>query len=164
MRAKSDGMKELAVVIKADVQGSIEAICSSLFKLPSDEIKLRILHQAVGGITESDISLAKATGAIVLGFNVRASSAAATAADKEKVISNVQEVKARGALTIGIVREGSNDTKDIFDHTIEIPNVPDEWMPILSVIPLQLLAYHTAILRGADVDKPRNLAKSVTVE
>ncbi len=82
----------------------------------------------------------------------------------EKVISNVQEVKARGALTIGIVREGSNDTKDIFDHTIEIPNVPDEWMPILSVLPLQLLAYHTAILRGADVDKPRNLAKSVTVE
>ncbi len=82
----------------------------------------------------------------------------------EKVISNVQEVKARGALTIGIVRENNNDTKNIFDHTIEIPNVPDEWMPILSVIPLQLLAYHTAILRGADVDKPRNLAKSVTVE
>lgn len=83
----------------------------------------------------------------------------------EKVISNVQEVKARGAMTIGIVREGQNGVmKEIFDHIIEIPNVPDEWMPILSVIPLQLLAYHTAILRGADVDKPRNLAKSVTVE
>ncbi len=82
----------------------------------------------------------------------------------EKVISNVQEVKARGALTIGLVREGQEDMKNIFDHIIEIPNVPDEWMPILSVLPLQLLAYHTAILRGADVDKPRNLAKSVTVE
>ncbi len=83
----------------------------------------------------------------------------------EKVISNVQEVKARGALTIGLVREGhTEDMKNIFDHIIEIPNVPDEWMPILSVLPLQLLAYHTAILRGADVDKPRNLAKSVTVE
>lgn len=83
----------------------------------------------------------------------------------EKVISNVQEVKARGALTIGLVREGNTeDMKNIFDHIIEIPNVPDEWMPILSVLPLQLLAYHTAILRGADVDKPRNLAKSVTVE
>ncbi len=82
----------------------------------------------------------------------------------EKVISNVQEVKARGALTIGIVRSGNEELKNIFDHIIEIPNVPDEWMPILSVIPLQLLAYHTAVLRGADVDKPRNLAKSVTVE
>lgn len=83
----------------------------------------------------------------------------------EKVISNVQEVKARGALTIGLVREGNaDDMKNIFDHIIEIPNVPDEWMPILSVLPLQLIAYHTAILRGADVDKPRNLAKSVTVE
>lgn len=82
----------------------------------------------------------------------------------EKVISNVQEVKARGALLIGIIRENEESLKKIFDYTIEIPNVPDEWMPILSVIPLQLLAYHTAILRGADVDKPRNLAKSVTVE
>lgn len=82
----------------------------------------------------------------------------------EKVISNVQEVKARGALLIGIIREGHEEMKKIFDYTIEIPNVPDEWMPILSVIPLQLLAYHTAILRGSDVDKPRNLAKSVTVE
>jgi glucosamine--fructose-6-phosphate aminotransferase (isomerizing) len=82
----------------------------------------------------------------------------------DKVITNVQEVKARGALTIGIVRAGNEDMKTIFDYTIEVPNVPDELMPILSVIPLQLLAYHTAILRGADVDKPRNLAKSVTVE
>lgn len=83
----------------------------------------------------------------------------------EKVISNVQEVKARGAKTIGIVRISSSDqVKKVFDYVIEIPNVPDELMPILSVIPLQLLAYHTAVLRGADVDKPRNLAKSVTVE
>ncbi len=82
----------------------------------------------------------------------------------DKVISNVQEVKARGAMTIGIIREGKDELHSIFDHVIEIPNVPDEWMPILSVLPLQLLAYHTALIRGADVDKPRNLAKSVTVE
>ena len=81
-----------------------------------------------------------------------------------KIISNIQEAKARGAMTIGIIREGNEEMKKVFDHYIEIPNVPDYWMPILSVIPLQLLAYHTAILRGADVDKPRNLAKSVTVE
>lgn len=82
----------------------------------------------------------------------------------DKVISNIQEVKARGAMTIGIIREGNEVLKKMLDYAIEIPNVPDEWMPILSVIPLQLLAYHTAVLRGADVDKPRNLAKSVTVE
>jgi glucosamine--fructose-6-phosphate aminotransferase (isomerizing) len=82
----------------------------------------------------------------------------------EKVISNVQEVKARGALTIGIVREGDTEAKKIFDYTIEAPNSEELWMPILSVIPLQLLAYHVAVLRGLDVDKPRNLAKSVTVE
>ncbi len=82
----------------------------------------------------------------------------------DKILSNVQEAKARGALTIGIVREGNENMKSVFDHYIEVPNVPDEWMPILSVIPLQLLAYHTAVLRGTDVDKPRNLAKSVTVE
>jgi len=82
----------------------------------------------------------------------------------DKILSNVQEAKARGALTIGIVRDGNESIKKVFDYTILIPNVPDQWMPILSVIPLQLLAYHTAVLRGADVDKPRNLAKSVTVE
>ncbi len=83
---------------------------------------------------------------------------------REKVLSNVQETKARGATVIGIIREGDELSRQAFDHFIEIPNVPDEWMPILSVLPLQLLAYHTAIIRGADVDKPRNLAKSVTVE
>src|SRR3989338_9048909 len=82
----------------------------------------------------------------------------------DKVISNVEGVKARGALTIGIVRSGAEGVKNVFDYTIEIPNVEDELIPILSVVQLQLLAYHTAILRGADVDKPRNLAKSVTVE
>ena len=78
--------------------------------------------------------------------------------------SNVKEVKARGALTIGIVREGDTEAKKIFDYTIEVPNSEELWMPILSVIPLQLLAYHVAVLRGTDVDQPRNLAKSVTVE
>jgi len=83
---------------------------------------------------------------------------------REKVLSSIQEVKARDALTIGIIRAGDDEMKKSFDYVIEIPAVPDMLMPILSVIPLQLLAYHTAILRGADVDKPRNLAKSVTVE
>jgi glucosamine--fructose-6-phosphate aminotransferase (isomerizing) len=83
---------------------------------------------------------------------------------REKVLSSIQEVKARDALTIGIVRAGDNEMRKCFDYAIEVPAVPDMLMPILSVIPLQLLAYHTAVLRGTDVDKPRNLAKSVTVE
>ncbi len=75
-KAKSEGAKELPVIVKADVQGSVEAICSSLERLNTDEIGVRILHSAVGGITESDITLASASNAFVIGFNVRASTQA----------------------------------------------------------------------------------------
>ncbi|MFY9589670.1 translation initiation factor IF-2 [Rickettsia endosymbiont of Halotydeus destructor] len=77
--------KELPLIIKGDVHGSVEAISGSLLKLPNDEVKLRILHSGVGPITESDINLAQASKAIVLGFNVRAGSNAATLAEKDKV-------------------------------------------------------------------------------
>jgi glucosamine--fructose-6-phosphate aminotransferase (isomerizing) len=82
----------------------------------------------------------------------------------EKVISNIQEVKARKAKVISIVTEGEERIKSISDYTIEIPETEEPFTPLLSVIPLQLLAYHVAVLRGCDVDQPRNLAKSVTVE
>lgn len=81
----NSALKELPIIIKTDVQGSVEAITSSLLKLPNDQIKLRILHSGVGAITESDVTLAMASGAIVLGFNVRAVSGAASLAEKEKV-------------------------------------------------------------------------------
>lgn len=82
----------------------------------------------------------------------------------EKILSNVQEVKARGGKIIAIVTKGDNDVKELADHTIEIPEVDEELTPLIAVIPLQLLAYHIAIMRGCNVDQPRNLAKSVTVE
>ena len=82
----------------------------------------------------------------------------------QKVLSNIQEVKARSGIVIGIVSEGDNDVRDSADHIIEIPPAPEILAPILEVIPLQLLAYHIAVRRGCDVDQPRNLAKSVTVE
>lgn len=82
----------------------------------------------------------------------------------EKIVSNVQEVKARGGKIIAVVTEGDKEVKALADHIIEIPEVEEELTPLLSVIPLQLLAYHIAILRGCNVDQPRNLAKSVTVE
>ncbi len=80
----------------------------------------------------------------------------------EKVISNAQEAKARDARLIGVVAE--NDSEDIFDDKLVIPEVDELFSPVLSVIPLQLLSYYIASLRGLDVDQPRNLAKSVTVE
>ncbi|MFP6678495.1 MAG: glutamine--fructose-6-phosphate transaminase (isomerizing) [Pirellulaceae bacterium] len=82
----------------------------------------------------------------------------------EKVLANMQEVKARGGPIIAICTEDDNDVYRIADDVIHVPKVDEELQPILSVIPLQLLAYHIAVLRGCDVDKPRNLAKSVTVE
>lgn len=83
---------------------------------------------------------------------------------KEKMLSNVKEVKARDAMVIGLGMEGDEELKKYVDHTIFIPRTHKFTAPIIAVVPLQLLAYYAAITRGADVDKPRNLAKSVTVE
>lgn len=82
----------------------------------------------------------------------------------EKVVSNIQEVKARKGKIIAIVTSGDKTVKELADHTIEIPKTDDSLVPMVSVVPLQLLAYHIAVMRGCNVDQPRNLAKSVTVE
>jgi len=81
-----------------------------------------------------------------------------------KIVSNMQEVKARGGRIIAITSEGNGDLSNVADHQIAVPASPPLIAPVLTVIPLQLLAYHIAVLRGCDVDRPRNLAKSVTVE
>jgi glutamine---fructose-6-phosphate transaminase (isomerizing) len=82
----------------------------------------------------------------------------------EKVVSNIQEVKARKGKIIAVVTEGDTTVKEMADYSIEIPET-DEWLvPLVSVVPLQLLSYHIAVMRGCNVDQPRNLAKSVTVE
>lgn len=82
----------------------------------------------------------------------------------QKVVSNIQEVKARDGKIIAIVTEGDTTVKEMADFAIEIPEVDEFIDPLLSVIPLQLLSYHIAVMRGCNVDQPRNLAKSVTVE
>lgn len=82
----------------------------------------------------------------------------------EKVVSNIQEVKARKGKVIAIVSEGDTHIATMADHTIEVPQTHEALMPLIAVIPLQLLSYHIAVLRGCNVDQPRNLAKSVTVE
>ena len=82
----------------------------------------------------------------------------------EKTISNLKEVKARSGKVIALATEGDEDIKEAADHVLYIPAAPEELAPILEIVPLQLLAYHIAVRRGCDVDQPRNLAKSVTVE
>jgi glutamine---fructose-6-phosphate transaminase (isomerizing) len=82
----------------------------------------------------------------------------------EKTMSNLKEVKARSGKVIALATEGDEEIKEAADHVIFIPSAPDELAPILEIVPLQLLAYHIAVRRGCDVDQPRNLAKSVTVE
>jgi glucosamine--fructose-6-phosphate aminotransferase (isomerizing) len=82
----------------------------------------------------------------------------------QKVVSNIEEVKARGGRVIAIVTEGDNALEKLADYRIEIPETLDLLTPVLSVVPLQLLAYYIAVRRGCNVDQPRNLAKSVTVE
>jgi len=82
----------------------------------------------------------------------------------EKTISNLKEVKARSGKVIAIATEGDDEIREAADHVIFVPPAPEELLPILEIVPLQLLAYHIAVRRGCDVDQPRNLAKSVTVE
>jgi glucosamine--fructose-6-phosphate aminotransferase (isomerizing) len=82
----------------------------------------------------------------------------------EKTLSNIQEVTARSGRVIAIAIEGDEEIKQLVEHTIQIPQAPELLLPVLEVVPLQLLAYHIAVRRGCDVDQPRNLAKSVTVE
>ena len=82
----------------------------------------------------------------------------------EKTLSNIKEVKARDAVVIGIAAEGDTELEKYVDHVIMVPETDELLLPLLTVVPLQLLAYYAAITRGCDVDKPRNLAKSVTVE
>src|SRR5450432_1428288 len=82
----------------------------------------------------------------------------------EKTISNLKEVKARSGVVIALATEGDDEIKEAADHVLYVPVAPEELSPILEIVPLQLLAYHIAVRRGCDVDQPRNLAKSVTVE
>ena len=99
------------------------------------------------------------------GMNVvRMNTAHATPDGLRKIISNVRQVKARGGTVVAIITKGNDTMKDIADHCIEVPDVPECLTPIVVSVPLQLMAYYIAMNKGRNVDQPRNLAKSVTVE
>jgi glucosamine--fructose-6-phosphate aminotransferase (isomerizing) len=83
---------------------------------------------------------------------------------RSKMISNVEQVQARGGNVVAVVTEGDTELAELADGVIEIPEVSELLEPLVASIPLQLLAYHVAVQRGCDVDQPRNLAKTVTVE
>jgi glucosamine--fructose-6-phosphate aminotransferase (isomerizing) len=100
----------------------------------------------------------------VMFINTREAGNRASELRYEKTHSNIVEVKAREGIVISVLTEGDSMSSVVSDHVIEIPESSDLLTPILSIIPLQLLAYHIAVRRGCDVDQPRNLAKSVTVE
>ncbi len=76
----------------------------------------------------------------------------------------MEEVKARDGIVVGLLNEGDSTGRSLCDHVVEVPATSDRLLPLVEIVPLQLLAYHVATLRGCDVDQPRNLAKSVTVE
>jgi glucosamine--fructose-6-phosphate aminotransferase (isomerizing) len=82
----------------------------------------------------------------------------------EKIVSNIQEIKARKGKVVAVISEGDEMIRKMADNYVAVPEADELVAPILSVIPLQLLAYHIGVAKGYDVDKPRNLAKSVTVE
>lgn len=82
----------------------------------------------------------------------------------EKIVSNIQEVKARNGKVIAVVTEGDDVIRNMADHVMEVPDSTEMLSALTTVIPLQLLSYHIAVMRGCNVDQPRNLAKSVTVE
>lgn len=130
LKASGDSsIKQLPVIIKSDVQGSSEAIIASITKIGTDEVRLKVLHSAVGAINESDVTLAKASGAIIVGFNVRASSAASAMAEKDKVdiryysiIYNlIDDIKAiMSGMLSPIIREvyiGSVEIRQVFNIT-----------------------------------------------
>jgi glutamine---fructose-6-phosphate transaminase (isomerizing) len=97
-------------------------------------------------------------------INTRDENDPASSLRYEKTHSNIVEVKARDGIVVAVLTEGDGMSSKVSDHVIEIPPTSDLLGPILSVVPLQLLSYHIAVRRGCDVDQPRNLAKSVTVE
>jgi len=82
----------------------------------------------------------------------------------DKIVSNIQEIKSRSGIIIAVVTKGDTQVRGLADYIIEVPETSDAFSPLITTIPLQLLSYHIAVLRGCNVDQPRNLAKSVTVE
>jgi glucosamine--fructose-6-phosphate aminotransferase (isomerizing) len=175
---------KMETVLQADETGVYEALARQLFRHTDFLYLARGIHYPIaleGALKLKEISYIHAEGypagemkhgpnalidenLPVVVLATRDESDPGSMTRYEKSVSNIQEVKARDGIVISVVTEGDHLARKASDHVIEIPSAPELMAPILEIIPLQLLAYHIAVRRGCDVDQPRNLAKSVTVE
>jgi glutamine---fructose-6-phosphate transaminase (isomerizing) len=176
--------QKLEMILQGDQEGIYEALARQLFRYTDFLYLARGIHYPIaleGALKLKEISYIHAEGypagemkhgpnalidenLPVVVLATRDEFDSDSMVRYEKSVSNIQEVKARDGIVISIVTEGDHLARKASDHTIEIPAAPELMAPILEVVPLQLLAYHIAVRRGCDVDQPRNLAKSVTVE
>src|SRR6266478_1879927 len=176
--------QKLEMILQADRDGIYEALARQFFRHTDFLYLARGIHYPIaleGALKLKEISYIHAEGypagemkhgpnalidenlpVVVLATRDEFDSESMTR--YEKSVSNIQEVKARDGIVISVVSEGDHLARKVSDHAIEIPTAPELMAPILEIVPLQLLAYHIAVRRGCDVDQPRNLAKSVTVE
>ena len=176
--------QKLEIILQGDQDGIYEALARQFFRYTDFLYLARGIHYPIaleGALKLKEISYIHAEGypagemkhgpnalidenlpVVVLATRDEFDSDSMTR--YEKSVSNIQEVKARDGIVISVVTEGDHLARKASDHVIEIPNAPELMAPILEIVPLQLLAYHIAVRRGCDVDQPRNLAKSVTVE
>jgi glucosamine--fructose-6-phosphate aminotransferase (isomerizing) len=175
---------KMETVLQADESGAYEALARQFFRCTDFLYLGRGIHYPIaleGALKLKEISYIHAEGypagemkhgpnalidenLPVVVLAVRDESDPASMTLYEKSISNIKEVKARDGIVISIVTANDHLAREASDHIIELPPAPDLLVPLLEIIPLQLLAYHIAVRRGCDVDQPRNLAKSVTVE
>ena len=176
--------QKLEMILQGDQEGIYEALARQLFRYTDFLYLARGIHYPIaleGALKLKEISYIHAEGypagemkhgpnalidenLPVVVLATRDEFDSDSMVRYEKSVSNIQEVKARDGIVISVVTEGDHLARKASDHTIEIPTAPELMAPILEVVPLQLLAYHIAVRRGCDVDQPRNLAKSVTVE
>jgi glucosamine--fructose-6-phosphate aminotransferase (isomerizing) len=174
----------METVLRGDEAGVFEALARQFFRFTDFLFLGRGIHYPIaleGALKLKEISYIHAEGypagemkhgpnalidqnLPVVVIATRDESDPASMTRYEKSVSNIKEVKARDGIVISVVTEGDTQAREASDHVLEIPAAPEIMAPILEIIPLQLLAYHIAVRRGCDVDQPRNLAKSVTVE
>jgi glucosamine--fructose-6-phosphate aminotransferase (isomerizing) len=175
---------KIETILNAEQAGTIEALARQLFRYTDFLYLARGIHYPIaleGALKLKEISYIHAEGypagemkhgpnalidenLPVVVLATRDESDPESMTRYEKSCSNIQEVKARDGIVISVVTEGDKLARSVSDHVIEIPHAPELMAPILEIVPLQLLAYYIAVRRGCDVDQPRNLAKSVTVE
>jgi glucosamine--fructose-6-phosphate aminotransferase (isomerizing) len=179
LRTLLDGLSHLPLAISEalDHAGQAEQVAKSLFRKTNFLYLGRHLNYPIameGALKLKEISYIHAEGypagelkhgpIALIDENMPIVAIATESSVRDKMLSNMQEVRARGGIVIAVSHEQDTEVNKQSDYFLSVPPVHEALAPIITIIPLQILAYHIAVLRGCDVDQPRNLAKSVTVE